>query len=54
MVGMRGFEPPTTYTPYMATNAIIALIYKANTPFLVRAKRAVLGLYKTIAYMIVS
>ena len=54
MVGTAGFEPATPCTPYMAIKASKALIYKANIPFLVCAKRAVLGLYESIAYMIVS
>lgn len=54
MVGAAGVEPATSCTPYMATKPYIALIYKAIIPLLVRAKRAVLGLYESMSYVVVS
>lgn len=51
---LRSFEPPTPCTPYMAINASKDLIYKAIAPFLLRAKRAVLGLYKSMSCVVVS
>lgn len=54
MVEAAGVEPATPCTPYMAINASKDLIYKAIAPFLLRAKRAVLGLYKSMSCVVVS